>query len=66
MSGMSLRLAAKFAATLALVTLPAFSVVELTTHASAPAASVVSATTNDEAVEQIPTPTTSKDTTGWD
>ncbi|AZM58174.1 MULTISPECIES: hypothetical protein [unclassified Streptomyces] len=66
MSEKSLRLAAKFAATLALVTLPAFSIVELTTHAGAPAASVASATTNDEAVEQTPTPTASKDTTGWD
>ncbi|MFE4575376.1 hypothetical protein [Streptomyces chartreusis] len=69
MSEKSLRLA-KFATTLALVTLPPFSIAELTTHASAPAISVASVTTNGgaepAAVEQTPTLTMSKNTTGWD
>ncbi|MET8505492.1 hypothetical protein ABZV60_12640 [Streptomyces sp. NPDC004787] len=70
MSEKSLRLASKFAATLALVALPAFGVAALTTHQSAPTASVAGTVTNGEAdttvVEPTPTPSTSKDTTGWD
>ncbi|OCC09068.1 hypothetical protein [Streptomyces sp. PTY087I2] len=68
MSEKSLRLAAKSAAILALVALPAFGIAELATHESAPVAAA--ATTNHEAgpaaAEPTPTPATSKDTTGWD
>ncbi|MGW0364800.1 hypothetical protein [Streptomyces sp. NPDC002990] len=70
MSEKNVRLAAKFATTLALVALPTFGIAALTTHESAPATSVASTSTNSKSgsvtVELAPAPTTSKDTTGWD
>ncbi|MFE9456348.1 hypothetical protein [Streptomyces californicus] len=71
MSEKCLRLAAKSAAVFALVALPAFGIATIATQSSAPVATVAAATTEDAgtdpaAAAPTPTPTSSKDTTGWD
>ncbi|MFJ4823656.1 hypothetical protein ACIP5L_10255 [Streptomyces bacillaris] len=70
MSEKNVHLATKFAATLALVALPAFGITALTTHESALAASAASTGANGETrsvtVEPASATAMPKGTTGWD
>ncbi|MFI9294308.1 hypothetical protein [Streptomyces gardneri] len=76
MSKNTLRLASKFVTVCALVALPTFGIATVATQQSAPVATVAGTTTDgetatttggaDTAAVPTPTPSTSKDTTGWD